>query len=449
MIQLWDSSLSIATRPIKPEEPTGPLQGYGIRWKTLTRAEQLVCASIALLPLWWILGWSWTLAVWMLGIIAHDIFRYGNLRFKSPTLSAAALLAFGFYTLINSNLRSPTFNLNSVIGPTTLWICAGLALWYIQSNDIRIRPQVMAWAFSVSIIQMIVFWLIVHFGLSEHSYIPYRTLFGFLTDKGEQFIPGAGNANYLKPYEPSEKGLGGLARYSFFFAHPSTCALWVGFAALLSLDMKNRIWATYMVLGCSFLLLLGQTRSAWLAFPVALAARYFFNRSKVFLFALVSVVSLAVLSLPPITDSLLGNYTGAIEATSHLRKDSSKVRNLIYARTLERIPEELLLGHGINGPTVLPGFDAGRIGSHSFFLGTLLYKAGVLGTAIFTTFLVSLFLWLARTKTGRPTCCFFIFLYFGLNLLVEEPEIVTVLLVLLCTLLRETAITLKGGLDHA
>jgi hypothetical protein len=387
------------------------------------------------------------LPILVVGVASHDIFYHGNLGLKRPTLATWALLTFSLYVFINSNLRAPEFIPSSLVNP--IWIFAALTLWYIQSNDIRIRPAVMAWAFSVSIVQMIVFWLVIHFVLSEPTYAPYRTIIGLLTDKSQKFIPGTGNANYLRPYDPEAKGFGGFARCAFFFSHPFPCVLVVGFAALLSLDMKNKFWAMYMTLGCSFLLFLTQTRSAWIAFPVMLVIRYFSNRSKVVLFTLISVVSFGVLSLPTITDALSGKYTNAIEATSNFRRDSSEVRSLIYKRTWEHLPEELLWGHGINGPTVLPGFDAGRIGSHSFFLGTLLYKSGLLGTAIFTTFLVSLLRWLAKTKTGRPRCCFLIFIYFGMNLLFEEPEMVAILLVLLCTLLREPEIVLPRGLRNA
>jgi O-Antigen ligase len=449
MTQLWHSSLSSPVRTAQPEDHTNPLQGYGIRWKTLTRAEQVVCASIVLIPFWWILGWNWMLSVVVVGTAIHDIFRHGSIHLKRPTLETGALLTFGFYILVNASLKTTAFVPSALLTPINSWICAGLALWYLQSNDIRVRPKVAAWALSVSIIQMVVFWLVVHFVLSDPHYVPPRTIFGFLTDKGEKFISGAGNANFLKPYDPGEKGLGGLARYNFFFAHAAPCVLVVGFAALLSLDMKNQLWARYMISGCFLLLFLSQTRSAWISLPLILGIRYFSTRSKASLFAIISVISLTVLSFPPVTDALFGNYSGAIEATSNFRKDSSEVRSLIYQRTLERIPEELLLGHGINGPTVLPGFEGGRIGSHSFFLGTLLYKSGLVGTAIFTTFLSSLLLWLARTRANRPRCCFLVLLYIGLNLLVEEPEIVTILLVLLCTLVREHEIIPPRGLRNA
>jgi O-Antigen ligase len=447
MTQLWHSPLPSSVRSAQPADDTSPLKGIWIQWKTLTRAEQVVCVGIVLIPLWWILGWTWFLFALLVGIAIHDLLHHGSLRLKRPTLETIALLAFGFYFFINSNLKTAALSPSSLGLPISLWISGGLALWYIQSNNIRVRPQVMAWAFSISIVQMIMFWLVVHFVLSEPSYTPYRSLFALLTDKGEQFIRGAGNANYLSPYAPDDKGLGGFTRFSFFFSHASTCAMLVGFAALLSLDLKNRTWTICMMSACLFLLFLTQTRSAWLAFPVVLTARYFSTRSKVVLFALIAAISFAALSFPPITN-LFDNYTEAIQATNNLRRDSSEVRGLIYQRTLERIPEELLLGHGINGPTVLPGFDAGRIGSHSFYLGTLLYKSGVLGTTTFLIFLAAFFTWLTKTKTDRPICCFLVLLYIGLNLLVEEAETVTMLLVLLCTLLRESEIVPTRGLRN-
>lgn len=430
-------------------DDTGTLSGIWLRWDVLTQAERFVCVSIVLIPLWWWIGWGYIPLLLLFSIISYELLNHGGLRLQRPSLTVVSVIAFGLYRLVGSNLSE--IAVNSVLNPIAFWICGGLILWYIQSNDIRVRLQVVGWACSVSVAQMIVFWLVVHFVFSEPHYAPYRTLIASLTGKAEQFLPGAGNGNYLRPYEPYEKGLGGLARFSFFFSHPEVSSFVVSFTGLLALDLRNRFWSLLLLGACSFLLVICQTRSAWLSFPILLVVRWLFTTGKIWgpsiVCTLFAVASFVTLSLPPVTDALINTYTHTVEATGNFRQESTEGRAKIYERTLEDFWEAPFLGHGVNGPTVVPGYDPARIGSHSFILGTLLYKSGLLGTAIFLTFWTSFIVWLYNTRVGRSACCFLILIYFSLSSLVTEFEIVTLLLFLLCTIIREPKCSLLGSLS--
>lgn len=182
--------------------------------------------------------------------------------------------------------------------------------------------------------------------------------------------------------------------------------------------MRNKVWSILMFVGSLFLIFVSGTRSVWISFPLVLGLRYLFTSSKVygfvFLFTLMSVVSFTTLSLPPLTDLIINTYGNTVKSTAEARGDSTEVRQKIYTRTIEQIPENLLLGHWQAGPTVLPGFELGRIGTHSFILGTLLYRAGLVGTAIFTTFWVSIYFWFYKTRSGRPLSCYGLLILFTL-----------------------------------
>lgn len=59
------------------------------------------------------------------------------------------------------------------------------------------------------------------------------------------------------------------------------------------------------------------------------------------------------------------------------------------------------------GASVHAGYAPAKVGTHSFYLGSLLYQKGVVGTCIFVTFWLSLITWLYHTRSNRPICIFF------------------------------------------
>jgi hypothetical protein len=386
--------------------------------------------------------------MFVVGIVLYNIFHYGTLRLKRPTLAASALLVFGLYALASKVLHASVITANIITGPTNLWICGGLILWYLQSNDIRVRSKVIAWAFTIIVIPMLLLWIIVHFVFSEVHYTPLRSIAGLLLDRGENFIHGTGNGNYLIPYWPDDRGLFGLSRFSCFFSYPESFALLAGFMSLLFLDLRNRLWSFSLLTACIFLLMLSGTRSAWISLSIVLAVRYLFITGqawgRVVLFAFIALASFTVLTVPLVTDLIEGTYSHTVGATGDFRKDSTEVRNQLYIRTLNDLGEEPIFGHGGPGPLLIPQVKTIAIGTHSFILGYLLYQLGLIGTGLFIVFWASLTLWLYQTRESRPICCLLAILFFTLVSTVMEFESVRMLLVLLCTLLREPKLTTRG-----
>ncbi|MBC8122372.1 MAG: O-antigen ligase family protein [Gemmatimonadaceae bacterium] len=437
-------TLGLSNRQTVPEESL--YSGIWLRWSALSEAERVVCAGFALLPVWWVLGWSSLLLFLALGIVAWDVRRHGSVQLGRPGPAVIAAAAFGFYVLVSVMLRTPKLNVGPIFSTITTWTSFAFLLWYIESNRIRVRPRVVAWACGAAVVQMLLFWLVVHFVFHEPYFSPPRSLIGLVTDRGERYIRGAGNRNYLIPYWVGDKGFAGLVRFSFFFHGPEAFATVAGFMALLALDLKRRLWSVLLFSACVFLLLLSGTRSVWLAFPAVLAARYLLTYGRAWgaaaLLGLLAVASFAVLSVPPLTDALLNASTGTVEAAGSFRADSTELRAKIYRRTLERFDEEPLFGHGVPGPNVVPGFKYDTVygpGTHSFLLGTLLYRNGLVGTGIFVIFWASLILSFTRAGPAKPLCCLLAPLLFTLTFCVMELESVVVLpLLLVCAVLYES-----------
>lgn len=438
------------------EDKDGLLHRIYIRWNALTLSERLVCAAIVLVPLWWLIGWAYMLVMLAVGIAVYEFLQNGSLRLKRPSIIAVSAVAFGLYRLVSISLNTSILTPNSILSQLNSWVCLGLLLWYVQSKDIRVRSQVIAWACSVVVVEMLVFWLVVHFGLGERDYNPPLSLFGLLTNKSERHIPGVGNGNYLMPYFPEDKALAGLSRFCFFFPGPEAFALAVGFIGLLALDIKNRLWSLLLFSACVFLLLLSGTRSTWIAFPLIVVLRYLFvivkNWGFSLLFGLIAIVSFVTFSIPPATDLLYSTYMNTVYSTGSYRQDSTEVRGKIYARTLDYIlnePDNLLFGRGVEGHTVLPEYEPAKVGSHSFIIGTLLYRSGLLGTGIFIIFWASLILRFYNMRVGRPVCRLLVLLYFSLTFVVMELEGPVMLVILICMILNESKKKSLRGVQYA
>lgn len=433
------SSLSIFSSK-KKEENNILFHGIWLRWGALTQTEKVVCAGIILIPLWWFIGWGLMVFFWLIGVAIYELCYHRKIRLSRPTPEVVAFIIFSFYRTISYALNAPVIVPRVLIDPILTLTCGGLLLWYIQSHNIRVRLQVVAWAFSVLICMMVLWWLFFHFVLSEPYYVPPRTLFAVITNKGTYDPSKLGSVgNYLVPYNLNSQGLGGLLRYTFFFPHPTVSSFAIGFAGLIALDLKNRWWSLPIVTACTFLILVCQARNAWLALSIVLIVRWLITTGKTgglaFLLSLFAITSFTTLSLPSVTDWISDTYTNTVEATSNFRKDSTDTRSEVYYKTWNKVVEEPFLGHGVNGPPVQPGYEFATIGSESFILGNLLYKSGVLGTGVFLTFYISLLTRLYNTRGDRPLSCFLMLLYFSLASLFTEFLVPEGFIVMLCTML--------------
>ncbi len=438
-------------------EASPRLFSYGlIHWRELTLAEQFITGCVVLTPLWWALGWTYILPVWLAMVAFYEFRKHGTLGLKTPSITVLAAIGFGIYRAVSSTLNSEELRPSVFLPHIASWVCFGLTIWYFESKKTQVRTKVLGWAFSVLVVEMFLFWVVVQLVLKAPHYTPPLSLFGIVTAKGERFIPGAGGSNYLVPYWPDDKIAAGFARFSFFFPVPESLAVLVGFIGLLALDLKNRYWAIPLFLGSCFLLFISGTRSNWITFPIVLLLRYLFVFSRTwgtsFLFGLIALVSFISFSMPPATHFITKTLDRTAEATGNARADSTQVRSLIYERTWEAIttePDYLMLGRGVPGSTVLPGYEPAKVGSHSFLLGTLLYRSGIVGTALFVTLWTGMILWLYRTRRGRPPSTFLMLLYITITFATMELETTTMLTLIICATADKPLDSDLRRLNHA
>ncbi|MEM9927993.1 MAG: O-antigen ligase family protein [Cyanobacteria bacterium P01_D01_bin.50] len=419
--------------------------GIWIQWNNLTFSEKFVCVNISLIAVWWAIGiYRFMAALIFFGIAWYEKQHYGRIRLQKPSFSAIALFIFSSYRLIGSIFyelaTDRKINVTEDVRYILFWYGLVLLLWYVQSNNIRVRLEVVAWAFSLLVIQMLVFWVVGELILGGRDYIYPRTIFSLITRNAPRnYQHGAGLSNYLMPYLPYHTSIAGLKRWSFFFIIPEILALVVAYINLVSLDIKNRIWSICLFTGSFFLVLVSGTRSVWLLFPIIIILRYTFVYGRIrgyaLPLALLAIVSFTTLSFPSVTDSLFEVYNSQVETVGELRADSTEVRGEIYKQTLEAIPDKPIFGHWIVGDTVLTGFELGRVGTHSFILGSLLYHHGIVGILIFLTFWISFAMWLYQTRQGRPLSVFFLLvLYTLLSTVMEFGELIACMLVLLAAI---------------
>ncbi|MGL6345114.1 MAG: O-antigen ligase family protein [Waterburya sp.] len=429
--------------------------GIFLRWRALTPTEKLVCANIVLLPVWWSVGITNYLFLSLaLGIVLYEWLRYGKLSLKRPSWAVIALFAFYAYDSLDTlfvfldaypSIDVPSdlvVSANQVI-KSFLQFSVPFLVWYIQSHNTKVRLEVIAWACSISIIQMFIGWLIFQFAFPSWIDSPPRNLYAILTGKSG-FTPGDVNGwtNYLAFYDEE--------RVRFFFGHYQAAAAFLGFVGLIAVELKNRIWSWLLLAGCVFLLILIGSRSVWLVLPLALMIRCFITlvqwRLTALVFACMAIFSFATLCIAPVTNIIFSTYTDTASAVADARAGSTEARSKVYKATLERIPNRPIFGHKVEGEPAREGpsvfvVNPPRIGSHSFILGELLYKKGLLGLGIFVTFWVSLYRWFYETRIARPMCWFPILALFTFQSAVTILQFSMIMCTLLCMLLHQPSQT--------
>jgi hypothetical protein len=410
--------------------------GIWIRWSQLTRSEQVVCLLICLIPLWWLWGWKHFFILLAFGLFGYDYWRDRELWLPVPSVCVISGLTFSVYTLLSryfyEAFTGGSLSPNAILSALNSWAGPALILWYIQSRHIRVRWTVIAWSFSTIIIWMLLFWAMIFFVWKQGTYDPPRSVYGFLTSKPLIYIPGAGNSNYLIPYFHNDEALiPGMVRYVYFFPGPESLGLTLGFISLIALDLKNKVWSVALFTAAIFILLTSGTRSVTLVLPLVYSLRFVLTTWKIFgawlVCALIATLTFSILLLPPVTDLVFGQLNDTAEAAGEARADSTEVRGEIYRLTIEGIMEasntEFFFGYVNAGPGVLPGYEPARVGTHSLILGTMLYRAGIVGTLIFAIHWIS-FIWLAwKDYRTKPLAFILIFVIFSLTFMVMEIEL--------------------------
>ncbi|UFP95430.1 O-antigen ligase family protein [Gloeobacter morelensis] len=408
-------------------------------WDEATHSERVVFGIIALLPLWWAVGFGYIYLLLIGGLIASELWRYGRIRLKAPRPEVWALLAFGVYVTVNTNLHVDKITGNTLLSPSLLWIGGGLVLWYIQSNSVRVRLKVVLWALALLMTVVLSVWFLGHFIIGESRIPVGRSLTGLLLAKQERFVEGIGDSNYLRLFDATNgTSFIGTSRFGAFFGHPEFGGQAMAAICLFALSGPGS-WPLFLGSAALFGLLIDGARSSLAVLVLLVGLRYLVLAGRgplgIAFVGLFAIASFAVLSVPPITDRLVETYQQSVESSANLRRKSTEARSLIYQRTLDSLEDSLLFGHGVPGRTVIPGYEPAKVGSHSFLLGSLLYCSGLVGTALFGLFGVLYLNWLWRTRADRPDCVLWTMLLFMILALPVAFDTSRMSFILLCTML--------------
>jgi len=389
---------------------------FWMRWGALSAGERFVCANIILIPVWWAVGiYKYMTFLLLSCVLLYEWWQHGEIRLKPPSAPVIGLIVFGIYQILQILINYANPQRPSIGSVFLTWFAYAALLWYIQSNKVRFRIEAIAWACTVSVLQMIGFWFLLQFVLPDTLFQPptIPTLFGLLTGNGSM-----DSENLLAPYEISSNIE--VYRLSLFFVSSQFFSLVVGCIGLVALEIKNRTWSLLLLLGCVFLIVLSFSRSVWVAFPIVIWLRYLFStyaqpQNRSLMFALTAVASFTVLSIAPVTNRMVDSYTGLTRSVSEMRAASTEQRSEIYRQTWEAFQENPVWGQvGKGRPISIASPEQNVIGSHSVILGNLLYNNGLVGTGIFAFFWVSLFVWLYKHRAGRPLTCFCVLILFTL-----------------------------------
>ena len=157
-----------------------------MRWEALTAGERFVCAFIILIPVLWVVGiYKYMTSLLIVCIAAYEWWKHGEIRLKPPITAVVAVFIFCIYRIAQMLINFDAPNKGSISGLLITWFSYALLLWYIQSNNVRLRLEAIAWACTVSIVQMLGFWLLLQYVLPISLFQPpsIPNLFGLVTGK--------------------------------------------------------------------------------------------------------------------------------------------------------------------------------------------------------------------------------------------------------------------------
>lgn len=417
---------------------TGPSLFVGpiLRWRALSTAEQVICSLIVLIPLWWVLGLiPYLIFCVAAGVVLHERIYQKKIRLRRPTLAVLCLTSFYLYSSGATLYRYFHFDPASLDSLTSaadlaqkplkfidlieslLQLSFPFLLWYCQSHNIRIRMNVLAWALSVVVLEMLAVCLFCHFVLGNPFYDAPQTLWAILKGKSGGYNRSGefDKTNFLLLYWPTEKSIGAFPRFYGFFNEPQAFAKFMAVSGLIAFSLRNRLWKFIGLAICIFLIGVSGSRSIWLSFPVAVLIGTVLKTRRLggvyFTLALLAGLSFMLLCMPPVTNLVMDTTSNTASFVSDFRENSTENRASLYQGAIEAAldnPTNFLLGHPENS----------WFATHSFILGELLYRRGLVGAGLFLSFDITFLLWLKGKGTSTPLCSFLILLLLNLSFVV-------------------------------
>lgn len=379
-----------------PKEEHGS-SGSTVGRGSASRAERLVCAYFAALPLLWMVGLLLPAALLLtFGLFLACAPARCAARYSWPWFVVGLCQLTSVVVNLASTGQSPWLIVRHLLASYVMgWFVLGAAVAVGASGMIRARvflgyaARIALYCFLLS---MVLYPLaLVYPQRFLHILTPIGQLLP-VTLPSTSFFFGMLLFNWEELFGVS------LPRLSFFF--PWTTALGFGGLCLTLIaandaDPRRRRWA---VAGGLFMLAASMSRLVLVALLACAGLHWFLGRrllARAALVPFVLAVALAAAIGSTLSDgSPVEMLRGVSEWFGDIRPSASRSRELVYEATWDGFVESPLLGHGWPGeavypedwPQVMQGGGTMVPGSHSTFLG-LLYLGGIL---TFTAFAFAL-----------------------------------------------------------
>ncbi len=335
-------------------------------------AEGIVFWTIALVPLWWILGIQvivYPAAGWYL---FWRSFRHTG---EYPLPIAFNLwctylgvwlgsLALNFFILgIAETGRSFATLVYSILGIWSLLV----VVWYAMRR-LKVRQAVVTRAVCILGVGQL---LAVIVGES------YLRVTGHILETSSLIVKVLPNLPARIFFEASMYGYDTVVwgeeyvpRFSGFYYWPPLVGTVSIFVAMGALSEQDRRWKILGLLGALVAVYFAAARAGQVGLVVAVLVALWFGRGRARLALQWLLVPLVLAS--PIILTKLNEYFFLY------RQDSASARNEIYAQTWEAFLDSPLFGYGTHGRSTVMDLP---LGSHSQLFSTL-YQTGLLGSAV-------------------------------------------------------------------
>jgi O-Antigen ligase len=382
-------------------------------------SEQVVFWTIVLTPIWWLLGvqiFVYPAVVILLLLPGVNLKSIAERRLPGSVWTWFAMALTMLLTAF-IGLESVNFDLSKVIASAVnffkgyFFIFACLVLPFFRPVRSTIVTRAVAWMATSYLATFAVQLVLFSAGIFDNSSgRAFKSLLATL-------IPGANSGSLdINMIVGVESFLGiPLPRTTLYTPDPPILGLCAILCFLICLAETNTTLRRWALAGALVALVFSTSRSAWIAFPIALALSTLADlrrRAKVgqgvlWLGVAFSLVcGLSTTSPNDILDGLFGTFNQA-------RVSSSQERNVVVGQTLQVWQESPWLGWGFiqHGARFYEGYKM-PLGTFSTYANAL-YLHGVLGFCMLITTMLWTFwdcgvrAWAGDVKNARALGCLF------------------------------------------
>lgn len=397
-----------------------------------SRAFDIFILSIALIPLFWILGIKFiifhivTLAFFV-SIIINNKKNNTKLRYnKLHYILLLFILVYALSIILNFNMVDIKRIIASIYN-LSYWIMGLLIMISIYNIDIKIKDIIFL---SNSIKLVLIFQIalaIIGFILwkSGVKSLQFKSIVGlFFNTNVNLFQDSISTKFYVSQWDSGNEVL----RFIGVSIYPTACALISSVIALYScINLKNNKFRAIVITISYFIVVMTRSRTVIVALPLSI----FLILSIMYLDNIKEIVKknkkviLYILLLFIFAFIFLNWKFELIDKFIFGREASNNARLKIYTETINVFLRNMILGNGYK--VSVPQLDV-PIGSHSTYLGILM-KTGLIGFSIFAAFIGILWrMWISnieKFKNKKNGLIKIIYIYTGITMLLYSVWFIT------------------------